>query len=38
MKPLDYAGIADYGREPGSSGLTLDLRGRIVFREHGDRL
>ena len=37
MKPSGYTGIADYGREPGSNGLTLDLQGRIIFCEHGDR-
>ena len=37
MKPSGYTGIADYGREPGSNGLALDLQGRIVFCEHGDR-
>ena len=37
MKPSGYTGVADYGREPGSNGLTLDLQGRIVFCEHGDR-
>lgn len=37
MKPSGYTGIADYGREPGSNGLTLDRQGRIIFCEHGDR-
>jgi len=37
MKPSGYTGVADYGREPGSNGLTLDLQGRIIFCEHGDR-
>jgi gluconolactonase len=37
MKPSGYTGIADYGREPGSNGLTLDLQGHIIFCEHGDR-
>jgi len=37
MKPSGYTGVADYGREPGSNGLTLDLKGRIIFCEHGDR-
>ncbi|MHC4532533.1 MAG: SMP-30/gluconolactonase/LRE family protein [Planctomycetota bacterium] len=37
MKPSGYTGIADYGREPGSNGLTLDLQERIIFCEHGDR-
>jgi gluconolactonase len=37
MKPSGYTGVADYGREPGSNGLILDLQGRIIFCEHGDR-
>ena len=37
MNPAGYTGVADYGREPGSNGLTLDREGRIVFCEHGDR-
>ena len=37
MKPSGYTGVADYGREPGSNGLTLDLQGHIIFCEHGDR-
>ena len=37
MKPSGYTGVADYGREPGSNGLTLDQQGRIIFCEHGDR-
>jgi gluconolactonase len=37
MKPAGYTGIADYGREPGSNGLTLDPQGRLTLCEHGDR-
>ncbi|MCP4607575.1 MAG: SMP-30/gluconolactonase/LRE family protein [Planctomycetes bacterium] len=37
MKPSGYTGVVDYGREPGSNGLTLDLQGRIILCEHGDR-
>jgi gluconolactonase len=37
MKPSGYTGVADYGREPGSNGLTLDRQGRLIFCEHGDR-
>ncbi|HVF26645.1 MAG TPA: SMP-30/gluconolactonase/LRE family protein [Pyrinomonadaceae bacterium] len=37
MKPSGYTGIADYGAEPGSNGLTLDAQGRLVLCEHGDR-
>jgi gluconolactonase len=37
MKPAGYTGVVDYGREPGSNGLTLDPQGRVIFCEHGDR-
>ncbi|HEY8550514.1 MAG TPA: SMP-30/gluconolactonase/LRE family protein [Vicinamibacterales bacterium] len=37
MKPSGYTGIAPYGAEPGSNGLTLDREGRLVLAEHGDR-
>jgi gluconolactonase len=37
MKPSGYTGVADYGAEPGSNGLTLDEDGRLVLCEHGDR-
>ncbi|HSW50317.1 MAG TPA: SMP-30/gluconolactonase/LRE family protein, partial [Bryobacteraceae bacterium] len=37
MKPSGYTGVVDYGREPGSNGLLLDPRGRLVMCEHGDR-
>jgi gluconolactonase len=37
MKPSGYTGVTDYGREPGSNGLALDVAGRIIFCEHGDR-
>ncbi len=37
MKPSGYTGVADYGHEPGSNALALDLRGRLVLCEHGDR-
>ena len=37
MKPAGYTGVADYGREPGSNGLALDAKGRLVSCEHGDR-
>ncbi len=37
MKRSGYTGVVDYGREPGSNGLTLDPQGRVVFCEHGDR-
>jgi gluconolactonase len=37
MKPSGFTGVVDYGREPGSNGLTLDPQGRLVACEHGDR-
>lgn len=37
MKPSGYTGVADYGLEPGSNGLALDAKGRLVSCEHGDR-
>lgn len=37
MKPSGYTGVADYGREPGSNGLTFDQKGRLILCEHGDR-
>ena len=37
MKPSGYTGVADYGGEPGSNGLALDARGRLLCCEHGDR-
>lgn len=37
MRPSGYTGVTDYGAEPGSNGLTLDLTGRLILCEHGDR-
>jgi gluconolactonase len=37
MKPSGYTGVEDYGREPGSNGLTLDKNGHLILCEHGDR-
>jgi gluconolactonase len=37
MKPSGYTGVAKYSAEPGSNGITVDLEGRLVFAEHGDR-
>ncbi|WP_080054954.1 SMP-30/gluconolactonase/LRE family protein [Spirosoma aerolatum] len=37
MKPSGYTGVAPYGDEPGSNGLTIDKQGRLIFCEHGDR-
>ena len=37
LKPSGFTGVGEYGKEPGSNGLTLDPQGRVVFCEHGDR-
>jgi len=37
LKPAGYTGVAEYGKEPGSNGLALDISGRLVSCEHGDR-
>ncbi len=37
MKPSGYTGVENYGNEPGSNGLLLDQKGRLVACEHGDR-
>jgi gluconolactonase len=37
MKPSGFTGVVDYPPEPGSNGLTVDMQGRVVFCEHGDR-
>jgi len=37
MRPSGYTGVAYYGLEPGSNGLTLDPQGRLTMCEHGDR-
>lgn len=37
MKPSGYTGLGQYSKEPGSNGLLLDAKGRLVCCEHGDR-
>ncbi len=37
MQPSGYTGVAYYGKEPGSNGLTFDCAGRLHACEHGDR-
>lgn len=37
MEPAGFTGPAEYGRERGSNGLTLDREGRLISCEHGDR-
>jgi gluconolactonase len=35
--PSGYTGSKKRGGEPGSNGLTLDKKGRLVLAQHGDR-
>ncbi|WDQ16583.1 SMP-30/gluconolactonase/LRE family protein [Rhodopirellula sp. P2] len=37
LQPSGYTGNTYYGLEPGSNGLVLDAKGRLVMCEHGDR-
>lgn len=37
LKPSGYTGLLPYSEEPGSNGLTIDKRGRLIACEHGDR-
>lgn len=38
LHPSGYSGTTPFrGKEPGSNGLTLDRRGRLVLCQHGDR-
>jgi gluconolactonase len=38
LEPSGYTGTAPFaGREPGSNGLAIDGKGRLVFARHGDR-
>jgi gluconolactonase len=37
LKRSGYTGIGPYSKEPGSNGLTMDSKGRLVSCEHGDR-
>jgi gluconolactonase len=37
LKPSGYTGTRPRGGEPGSNGLTLDPKGRLVLCQHGDR-
>lgn len=37
LKPSGYTGKKPRGGEPGSNGLAVDLQGRLVLCEHGDR-
>ena len=37
LKPSGYTGAGTYSNEPGSNGLTIDRRGRLIACEHGDR-
>lgn len=37
LKPSGYTGQTPRGGEPGSNGLLMDARGRLVLCQHGDR-
>lgn len=37
MKPSGFTGVGEYSPEPGSNGLLLDSKGRLILMEHGDR-
>ena len=37
LKPSGYSGKSGRGGEPGSNGLVLDPKGRLVICQHGDR-
>jgi len=37
LRPSGFTGVIEYGREPGSNGLAIDGRGRLLSCEHGDR-
>jgi gluconolactonase len=37
LKPSGYSGAGFYSREPGSNGLLLDAKGRLVLCQHGNR-
>ena len=37
LKPSGFTGVGPYGKEPGSNGLALDAKGRLLSCEHGDR-
>lgn len=37
LHPSGYTGKTRRGGEPGSNGLTLDSKGRLVLAQHGDR-
>jgi gluconolactonase len=37
LKPSGYTGLGYYSDEPGSNGLTIDDKGRLIACEHGDR-
>lgn len=37
LKPSGYTGLGAYSNEPGSNGLIIDKKGRLISCEHGDR-
>jgi len=38
MRPSGYTGPTPAGRELGTNGLTVDLQGRLVVADHGNRM
>ncbi|WP_090334497.1 SMP-30/gluconolactonase/LRE family protein [Dyadobacter koreensis] len=37
LKPSGFTGLGEYSNEPGSNGLIIDKKGRLISCEHGDR-
>jgi gluconolactonase len=37
LTPSGYTGLGAYSDEPGSNGLAIDKKGRLISCEHGDR-
>lgn len=37
LKPSGFTGLGEYSDEPGSNGLLIDKKGRLISCEHGDR-
>ena len=37
LKPSGFTGRGEYSNEPGSNGLMIDKKGRLISCEHGDR-
>ncbi|GAB1307643.1 hypothetical protein KH5_03260 [Urechidicola sp. KH5] len=37
LNPSGYSGNDKYSSEPGSNGLTLNLKGELILCQHGNR-